>query len=174
VKNMRMIWISWICFFLCLPKGETSMDDFIKLPKAELHLHLGGSFPLPYLLMLATESEKEALLNGLDAMARRVNYQEAFRFFQIIGQIVATEERLRGGVTALCRALEQDGVVYAEIRTGLKQLDGTWESYLKTVLAGIEDASSKHLKVALLLSLQRASSVEVAKATVDLAIAYRH
>jgi len=31
-----------------------------------------------------------------------------------------TEERLEKGTEALCRALDEDGVVYAEIRTGLK------------------------------------------------------
>lgn len=60
------------------------------------------------------------------------------------------------------------------MRTGLKCLENkNYEDYLKTVLDGIQQASSKNFTVLLMLSLKRSSSLEMAKLTVDLAIEYR-
>ena len=149
------------------------LERFQQLPKAELHLHLGGSYPLDYLLTIATNSQKDALLKNLDLIAKRVDYHEGFQVFSLIGQIVNTEEKVEKGTEALCHALAKDGVVYVEIRTGLKDLRDGLEGYLQAVLKGIQKGTSDRLQARLLLSLQRASSGPQAKATVDLALKYR-
>jgi len=66
--------------------------------------------------------------------------------------------------------LSPNQVTYAEIRTGLKNLGHGYEAYLNAVLDGIKQST---FRAALLLSLQRNSSPEIAKLTVDLALKYR-
>lgn len=149
------------------------LPHFREMPKVELHLHLSGSYPLEYLLTIATDSQKEALLDSLERIAARVDYHEAFKVFGLIGQIVNTNEKVEQGTLALCQSMEKDGVVYAEIRTGLKDLGNGQEGYLQSVLSGIRQGTSDKFQARLLLSLQRASSLAVAKSTVDLAIKYR-
>lgn len=143
------------------------------LPKAELHLHLGGSFPLDYLMKVAGEEEKAILNDNLKKASETVSYKEAFQMFKIVSQIVCTEDRVREGTYWLCEALKEDGVAYVEIRTGLKDLGLGFENYLKAVLEGIEKAESPGFKAYVALSLQRNSSLDIAKKTVDLALKYK-
>jgi len=148
--------------------GQEGIEYFQKLPKSELHLHLGGAYPLPYLLSIASPEQANILQNSLDLIAKGIGYKEVFHVFPLIAQIVNTNEKVEHGVKALCKELQEDGVIYAELRTGLKDLGGGYEEYLKGVLRGI-----KNYPVKLFLSLQRNSSVETAKATVDLAMNYQ-
>jgi len=144
-----------------------------QLPKAELHIHLGGAYPLNYLLSIANPQQSKELQIALDEIAKRVAYRDVFRFFQIVSQIVNTEERIQKGAEALCAALQEDRVAYAEIRTGLKNLGEGYEAYLSAVLNGIKQGTAPGFEAYLLLSLQRNSTLEVAKTTVDLALKYR-
>jgi len=146
---------------------------FHELPKAELHLHLGGSYPKSYLISLASNQQKEALENALSFIANRAAYNEAFTVFEVIRQLVDTEIKVQKGVEALCRELKADNVAYVEIRTGLKDLSHGVEAYLQAVLAGIEAEKSDRFTAKVLLSLQRNSSLESARKTVDLAIKYK-
>ncbi len=146
---------------------------FQKMPKAELHLHLGGSFPVAYLYSIATNEQREQLENQLKLIESKVDYHEGFKVFSLISQIVNTEEKIQKGVEALCQALKEDGVVYVEIRSGLKDLGMGLEAYLKAILRGIEHEATQEFNAKLLLSLQRHSSLEMARATVDLAMQYR-
>jgi adenosine deaminase len=148
--------------------GHQEIDYFQKLPKNELHLHLSGAYPLSYLLSIASSEEAKTLQEGLDRIAKGLDYREVFHIFPLVTKIVNTNEKVENGVKALCKALQDDGVIYAEIRTGLKDLGGGYEEYLKGVLHG-----AKGYPVKILLSLQRNSTLEVAKATVDLALHYR-
>lgn len=144
-----------------------------KLPKAELHLHLGGSFPLDYLLTIATPNQQLALKRDLEWISNRVPYHDGFKVFSLISQIVNSDDKLEKGTEALCRELERDGVIYAEIRTGLKDLGNGYEGYLQSVLRGMLKCKSDTFDARLLLSLQRASTHEQAKRTVDLALKYK-
>lgn len=145
--------------------------SFRSIPKVELHLHLGGSYPLDYLFSIATAEQKQELEKNLAAISRKVDYHEVFAAFNVIAQIVNTEEKAKDGIEALCRELAEDGIVYAEIRTGLKDLGNGAESYLQTVLRGLQN--SENFQSRLLLSLKRASSLAEAKLTVDLALKYK-
>lgn len=146
---------------------------FHDLPKAELHLHLGGAYPKSYLFSLATEEQKEKLERALSSVANRVSYKEVFTVFEIVRQLVDTEIKVQRGVEALCRELKRDNVVYVEIRTGLKDLSHGAEAYLQAVLAGIEAEKANRFTAKVLLSLQRNSSLESARKTIDLAIKYQ-
>lgn len=152
-----------------------NMSNYFKqLPKTELHLHLGGAYPLKYLFSISTSRQQEELKENLDLIHKGVAYHDVFRFFQLISQIVNTEERVQNGVEALCLSLEEDGVTYAEIRTGLKDLGHGFEEYLKAALNGTKSKAFNQIRAYLLLSLQRNSSPEMAKTTVDLALKYQH
>lgn len=164
--------------FLIIPTGKgflqaASPHMYRNIPKAELHLHLGGSYPLDYVLSLATPAQKEALEKGLKKIAEGIPYNDCFFIFGLISQIVNTEERVEKGTEALCRAMKEDGIVYAEIRTGIKDLGQGQEKYLQAVLRGIEREISDTFHVRLLLSLQRSSSIDYVKKTIDLALRYR-
>lgn len=149
------------------------ISEFQQLPKAELHLHLGGSFPREYLFSIATTSQQEELTRCLDLVAQRIDYHAVFRVFGLIAQIVDSEEKLQNGVSWLCKSLEEDRIRYVEIRTGLKNLGQGTEEYLKAVLRGIQEASSTQLKANIVLSLQRGSSAAAVHETIDLALKYR-
>ncbi len=164
----------WILkrFFLLLP--GCLFPSFETLPKAELHLHLGGTYPLEYLRSIASEEDFVDLEKMIGRIANGISYNEGFQVFSRIGKIVNTEEKLEGGVVALCRQLERDHVVYAEIRTSLKDLGNGYEEYLRAALKGIERGKSDRFEAKLLLSLTRASSPELAAITVDLALKYKN
>lgn len=136
-------------------------------------MHLGGSFPLDYLIKVASDEERRILNANLTKASETVSYKEAFQMFKIVSQIVCTEDRVREGTYWLCEALKEDGVSYVEIRTGLKDLGLGFENYLRAVLEGIENAKSPDFKAYLVLSLQRNSSAHIARKTVDLALKYR-
>lgn len=176
--------ILFFCHWLCVGETEESdhpmvywikdltLERFRKAPKAELHLHLGGSYPYEYLLSIATPEQKQELHESLEWIGRKVDYHEAFKIFNTVNQIVDTEEKVEKGVASLCSWFEADGVVYAEIRTGLRDLGHGHEEYLQAVLRGLE-AASKNVEVRLLLSLKRSSNLEFAKNTIDLAFKHR-
>jgi adenosine deaminase len=142
-------------------------NEFREMPKAELHLHLGGAWPKEWLLGMATEEERGELERCLAVVAGGVDYRDVFRVFQIVAKLVNSEERVRRGVGALCESLWDDGVEYVEIRTGLKDLGKGHEEYLKAVLGGV-----KLVRARVLLSLQRNATGEMVRKTVDLALRY--
>jgi adenosine deaminase len=98
-------------------------------------------------------------------------YSQVFKAFSVISGIVNSEQKVEDGTAALCRSLLDDGMVYAEIRTTLKDLGTGAEGYLQAVLRGIGREPS--LQAAILLSLQRGFSQEKAQSTIDLALQYR-
>lgn len=167
------MWKRFVSFFSIMT-SLVEANPFQEIPKAELHLHLGGSYPLEYVQSLATPEQKELLDTQLKLIAGGVDYHEGFSIFSLIEKIVNTEEKIENGTAALCRSLKEDGVIYAEIRTGIKNLGKGREHYLLSVLQGIEQELSDEFHARLLLSLRRNSPLEYAKETVDLALKYRH
>lgn len=159
-----------------IANGEALIDEnvsFLNLPKAELHLHLGGSYPKKYLFSIATPIQQEELETKLEWIAKGVNYHDAFSVFQLVSDIVNSEEKVQRGVEELCLSLQEDNVSYVEIRTGLKNLGKGYEAYLKAVLEGIKASKSNQFEANLLLSLQRNSTFKTAKMTIDLALKYQ-
>jgi adenosine deaminase len=169
--------VSMFAFMNCAHSLENSDADnlayFQTLPKAELHLHLGGSYPKDYLFSIATAEQQHNLHQALIRVGEKVDYHDVFRVFQLVHHIIDTEDKVQKGVEALCLALKEDGVVYVEIRSGLKDLGYGAEAYLNAILDGIQAHNSDHFQANLLLSLQRHSSISSARETIDLALKYR-
>lgn len=147
-----------------LPLGAIQSID-----KHELHLHLGGAWPIDYLLNVSTPSAFNHLNNFLDMIENGIDYHEGFHAFDLVASIVDTEEKVRNGVEALCKTMIADGVYYLELRTGLKNLGQGEEAYLLSILNGIDHATDgTTLTVKVLLSLRRNTSQRVAEKTFSL------
>jgi adenosine deaminase len=145
-----------------------------KIDKVELHLHLGGSWPLSYLETIADPDDLLALTNLLSDIRQGMNYHEIFKVFGIVGKIVNTDKKVEEGVVALCENLAKDQITYVEIRTGLKDLESGLEGYLKSVLRGIQTAGqSMNIQVGFILSVRRNTPIDIVKETVELALKYR-
>lgn len=164
-------------FFCCLSFFNLFSDiseQMKTIPKSELHLHMGGAWPLVYLKEISKPQEYSDLCIMLDQIqSAEVDYHNVFAVFSLISKIVHSDERVENGVVALCKDLLQDNVVYAEFRTGLKDLGSGLDGYLASVLRGIQRGTNgTTLKVGLILSLRRDSSVTIAEQTIDLALKY--
>lgn len=170
---MLILRILILCMFSSLTASGGSFAYLKSLPKAELHLHLGGSFPLSYLLSIATPEQAEELQKGLEVLSKKVHYHDVFPLFKLVGNIVNSEERVKNGVEALCRSLKEDGVTYVEIRSSVKDLGKGYEEYLKAILEGLQNERTESFKPYLLLSLQRNSPLTITHTTIDLAIQYQ-
>jgi len=153
--------------------NASRLEDIQQIPKAELHLHLGGSYPLSYLKTIATPQEFIALQKGIDLFADGVDYKQCFFVFNFINKIINTNKRVEDGAYFLCKELQKDNVTYVEIRTGLKDLENGFEGYLNAVINGIKRAAQPNFEAKILLSLKRKSTPECAQKTVDLALKYR-
>ncbi len=165
----------WILLFSCTSLHSAISQQQIKtVPKSELHMHLGGAWPLAYLKEHASSQEFAELCLLLDEIQTgRAEYHALFGVFRLIGKIVHSEQLVQEGVVALCHELLSEGVVYAELRTGLKDLGSGVERYLEAVLRVIEHATrGTSLHVGVLLSLRRDTGCQAAEETVDLAIKY--
>ena len=145
------------------------------IPKSELHLHIGGAWPLNYLKAISSPQEFTDLCLMLNQIqAGKVDYHNAFSVFNLIGKIMYSDVLIENGVVALCKELLSDNVVYAELRTGLKDLGSGLEGYLDAVLRGIKKGTQgEPLKVGLILSLRRDSNHSLAEHTINLALKYR-
>lgn len=153
---------------------RAGLDQHIKqLRKAELHIHLGGAFPIEYLRTIATPEQILALEAGLDKISEGMDYQNTFFVFGLVAKIVNNEQKVEDGACALCKDLQADGVEYVEIRTGLKNLGCGYAAYLEAVVRGIQRVQTDRFQARILLSLQRNATQEYARATVDLALEYR-
>ncbi len=145
------------------------------MPKHELHIHIGGSWPLKYLEEVAEPQEFEDLCAMLEKIqSNSIDYHSAFHAFTLINNIVNSDQRVEDGVEALCKDLAADNVTYVELRTGLKDLGSGIEGYLVTVLKGVHrGVEGTNLKANLILSLRRDTSEAIAEKTIDLALKYR-
>jgi len=155
---------------------------------------------LEYLESIANSDQLHELKTCIKRIEEKQDYDEAFRIFdlgfirfifnissdiywylcfrhylQTVSEIVNTDEKIEEGTVQVYRFLAEDRIVYAELRTGLKDLGNGYESYLQSVLRGIERGSLLYptLKVKLVLSLRRNSNVSFAQETILLLKRYR-
>ncbi len=175
---LRAILLGSIFLYPCICKAISfELHEKMKpMNKSELHLHLGGAWPLGYLQSIASVKEFEELSSMLSLIQKEaVDYASIFHVFTLIGQIMNSEEKIEQGVIALCQDLAQDHVVYAEFRTGLKDLGNGLEGHLNAVLRGVEQGTKdSSLQVGVLLSLRRDTPAALAEKTLDLALKYQH
>lgn len=147
-----------------------SMMQSVK--KSELHLHLGGSYPMSYLETIADAADITKLKSFLDLMELKsaaTDYHACFSAFTIVNKIINSYKKVEDGAEALCKWLVEDNVSYVEIRTSIKDFGTGYEHYLQAVLRGVErGCQDTYLKAALILSLKRSCTQEVAQETLRL------
>ena len=149
------------------------------IPKCDLHIHLGGSWPLEFLEAVADDpsdfSRFQSFLDQLHQKGDDTDYHICFEAFALASKIVNTIQKVQDGTCSMCRNFAEEGLCYMELRTGLKNImDTGYEAYLQAVMRGIEQGcEGTPLKVAILLSLKRNSSRELAQETLRLIKKYR-
>ena len=163
----------FICPSIWTIENSPYLHIFKTIPKAELHLHLSGAYPLKYLLSIASPEDAQQLQYQLNQVSQGMPYKKVLSIFSIVTRIVNSNSKVKWGTYSLCRSLREDGVTYAEIRTGLKDFGSGYEQYLRAVLDGIKKAQTDDFKAKLLISLQRSSSRSMAQHVVDLALKYK-
>jgi dihydrofolate reductase/adenosine deaminase len=149
------------------------MESLAALPKAELHIHLGGAVPLEYLKEIAEPNDVKQLEQAVANLKKgETSYVDCFAIFPFISKLVNSVARIEEATFRLAEEQVKQGVTVLELRSGLKALQGkTEEGYLQAMLRGLARSSLKHWGV--LISVQRASSVEFVEKSVGLAIKYR-
>ncbi|KAJ9476605.1 putative Adenine deaminase (putative) [Pseudozyma hubeiensis] len=149
----------------------------LSLPKIELHAHLNGSIRRSTLSHLAH-------LRNIDPSTTRIlshipsTLSEAFDVFRIIHSCVVTLADVERIAYEIGEDMEEDGVVYAEVRSTPRDMGGGegLEGYVKAVLGGFDRYRSARGKVVLrlLLSIDRAKhTAEDAQGIVSLAAKFR-
>ena len=139
----------------------------------EIHIHLYGSIPLYYLKSISeNDIDYENLEKTLTKVINKeLDYHKAFDAFIYVNTIVNTDMKIENGTKELMKELIKDNVTYVELRTGLKKLDGTLETYLQSVIRGIHlGTENSNLKAYLILSFRRDTKKNIADETIDLAI----
>lgn len=158
-----------------LPQYSQKLKEIKALDKVELHAHLGGAVSLEFLRRHCAEAEYNELSHFLAKIRAGIDYREGFKVFDLIGKILCTNHLVYEAAYDFCSSQYRDNVVIAELRTGLKKLDGSFEDYLKAVLAGIKKGMQDYpVAVTLLLSLKRDTSLDDANEMVNLAIHYQN
>lgn len=144
---------------------------FLKsLPKAELHAHLNGSIPLPILKELASASETRN--PEIDRLQNGVELNELHDFFDLFPAIYAltsTPSALSRATRAVLQEFLPEQVVYLELRSGPRETPHmTRFQYVEAVLDEVEKYGPD--EAALIVSLDRKMSSEVAAECIDVAV----
>lgn len=145
------------------------------IEKTELHAHLGGAISKSFIYSCCNTQDYKVLLEFINNLRSGMDYTRAFEAFNMIGKILNSNQRIEEAAFDFCQNQYEDKVTFSEIRTGLKRLDGKgFEEYLNAVLRGLNKGMQEYpIRVNLILSLRRNSTIEDANETIDLAIKYR-
>lgn len=149
-----------------------NIEDIKKIKKTQLHLHLDGSISLELankLSKLDFEIIKEKML-APDKCLSLTDYLTRFSFPISLMQ---TKENLELIAADLVNRLEEDNVIYAEIRFAPmfhKQQGLSYDDIVSSVLKGLQ--TNKNIKTNLILCLMRGASEEDNLDTLE--VAKRH
>lgn len=148
------------------------IEKLKNMPKVELHLHLDGSIPIDLASKLS-HLNKENLEKQMIAPTKCKNLSEYLTKFDLPIQLMQTEENLTQIASNLVDKLEQENVIYAEIRfaPNFHTKKGlSLEKVVDSVLKGL--AQNKKIKTNLILCMMRGASKEENKKVIDLAEKY--
>ena len=147
------------------------IEDIKNMPKIELHLHLDGSVNLDLaskLSNLPLETIKEKMV----AKDKCQNLTEYLTKFDFPISLMQTKENLIKIAKTLIQDLENDNVIYAEIRFAPMQHINKGLSLDEIILAILEGLKSEKVKTNLILCLMRNHDYETNLNVINLAEKY--
>eukprot|EP00742_Colponemidia_sp_Colp-10_P008984 GILJ01009762.1.p1 GENE.GILJ01009762.1~~GILJ01009762.1.p1 ORF type:complete len:345 (+),score=53.54 GILJ01009762.1:35-1036(+) len=152
------------------------------MPKIELHAHLHGSIPEQTIAaLLAEKQEQDPDTYGAMKFAPVIvgdsrTLKECFAVFALIHHLVTDIHAVRRITKAVVESFAEDNVKYLELRTTPRANPATGMTktmYLDTVIAAIEEVCQNlDITVRLILSVNRAESLDDAEENINLAIKY--
>ncbi|KAL0478920.1 hypothetical protein AKO1_007819 [Acrasis kona] len=169
---------------------KTTRDQLFKMPKIELHAHIGGSIRESTIIELINKKNKdpEAIKQILDSCridpkqskeVGRRNLNECFKMFEVIHDLTSTDVTVMTRITKeTIEDYADDNVIYLELRTTPRAIgqNGSKYDYVTHVIKGIEDYYQSHpdspIIVRLLLTIDRQKSLQEAKENIELAHTY--
>lgn len=143
------------------------MIDFKKIPKVELHLHLDGSIRKSTL----NDFYQKDVTSEIVAKDKCLDLKEYLTKFSLPVAFLQTKENLRRACLELSEDLENDGVIYAEVRfaPNLHTSILTLEEVVETV---IDSFKCGHLKIGVILCMTRNNSFDNNLKIINLASKY--
>ncbi len=166
-------------------------EDVRLLPKCELHAHLNGSLgprTVQSLLRLHRdrhpEEEAPGLPEGWNSAAmgggdgnrdKDETFEAVFAMFPLAQRLTSFPEAVRMAVRGVAEEFREDGVRYLELRSTPRATDKmTEEEYVEALVNEIiqineQEEQGKHIRVRLLLSIDRRQGLKKAANTVSLA-----
>ncbi|KAI9722649.1 MAG: hypothetical protein M1812_001580 [Candelaria pacifica] len=149
------------------------------LPKIELHAHLSGSIGRECLheiwLKKKNEDPTMQLEDPLTALPLHVDVTTFFPLFSnYIYLLCNSISSLQYSVESVLRSFRDDGVCYLELRTTPRASPSmSQDTYIETVLNGIDNFGRESLSTYLILSIDRRNTASEAMRVVELAIKYQ-
>lgn len=147
------------------------------LPKAEVHLHLEGSFEAPLIAQWA-RVEGVTLPRPQEELFRFSGLADFLEFLDLACGLARTSDRLVDLGYGLCQRLADSGTGYADVivnPTHWHAWHGRLDAMLQALDAGFKAAEQDGLpSVGLCISLLRTQSADAAAELVETLIAMRH
>lgn len=139
-----------------------------EIPKVELHLHLDGSVPL---YLLSNYLNQDATSNAI-AQDKCQNLADYLTKFDLPISYLKHKKNLKEASYQLSKNLEQDGVIYAEVRYAPNLLLSDELDLNETVKTILEGFSLGNVKINLILCMMRNHSFTENLKIIELAEKY--
>lgn len=145
------------------------------IPLIDLHLHLDGSISLSSakeLLALENKSISDDEIKNMLTAPPGCDLTEYLKRFEFPLSLLQTKKSISLAVSNLLSELENEGLVYAEIRFAPMLHQERGLSLDDVVEAALEGREKSHLKCNFILCMMRHASYDENKKTIDLAYRY--
>jgi len=151
------------------------------LPKLELHAHLNGSIRISTILEFFSKyrekqnDESDEFSKFLSGEANERSLEACFNIFDLIHEQFSTRESICRITREVIEDFDSENVLYLELRTTPRNVGTmTKRCYLEAVLEAIDQCRKLlSIQVGLLLSINRAESIENSLETVNLAAEFK-
>lgn len=156
------------------------MDLFLEnLPKIELHAHLNGSLNTESIKELGLQLYGENSEEFLKLCEKFIDFKNTdldycFQKFAFMHELTATKIGLKLACEMVIRDFARDHVIYLELRSTPKSNENmTRKEYIEIIVNSLKESSEKYrIKVKLLISIDRAQTIETAEEIVELAMEF--
>lgn len=160
-----------------MPNTSPTLPRLIALPKAEVHVHLEGTFEPALLEQWAIEA-RQPMPRPREQLLQFSGLADFLDFLDWACGLAHTPQRLAALARAFCERLQRDGTGYADLIVNPTHWSA-WHGRLRHLLdaldAGFREAEQDGLpKVGLCVSLLRTQTAAQAVELVDLLAAWRH